>query len=75
MPEGRRLVIDSASEACSVALIDGGPRSAAAIAAEPTEALSLDKPTFLALIREKPEFALHVMRVMAHRLRKMNEQL
>ncbi|MBK9079646.1 MAG: Crp/Fnr family transcriptional regulator [Hyphomicrobium sp.] len=58
-----------------VALIDGGPRSAAAIAAEPTEALSLDKPTFLALIREKPEFALHVMRVMAHRLRKMNEQL
>jgi CRP/FNR family transcriptional regulator, cyclic AMP receptor protein len=58
-----------------MALIDDGPRSAAAIAAEPTEVLSLDKPTFLALISEQPEFALHVMRLLSNRLRKMNQHL
>ena len=58
-----------------MALIDDGSRSAAAIAAEPTEVFSLDKPAFLALIREQPEFALHVMRLLTYRLRKMNQHL
>jgi CRP-like cAMP-binding protein len=58
-----------------MALIDDGPRSAAAIAAEPTEVLSIDKPMFLELIRAQPEFALHVMRLLTHRLRKMNQYL
>lgn len=58
-----------------MALIDDGPRSAAAIAAEPTEVLAIDKRTFLELIRAEPEFALHVMRVLTNRLRRMNKQL
>lgn len=58
-----------------MALIDDGPRSAAAIAAEPTEVVNIDKTTFLALIREQPEFALHVMRILTNRLRRMNKQL
>ena len=56
-----------------MALIDDGLRSAAAIATEPTDVLAIDKPTFLALIREEPEFALHVMRLLTNRLRKMNQ--
>ena len=58
-----------------MALIDDGPRSAAAIAAEPTEVLAIDKRTFLELIRAEPEFALHVMRILTNRLRRMNKQL
>lgn len=58
-----------------IAVIDDGPRSAAALAAETSEVISIDKPTFLALIQRHPEFALHVMRAMAERLRKMNAQL
>ena len=58
-----------------MALIDDGPRSAAAIAAEKCEVVEIDKPTFLALIREQPEFALHVMRLLTTRLRKMNQHL
>ncbi len=58
-----------------MALVDDGPRSAAAIAAEPTEVVAIDKPTFLALIRRDPEFALRVMRLFATRLRRMNQQI
>ena len=58
-----------------MALIDEGSRSAAAIAAEATEVMAIDKATFLALIREQPEFALHVMRLLTARLRRMNQQL
>ena len=56
-----------------MALINDGPRSAAAIAAEPTEVVSIDKPTFLALLRENPEFALRVMQLLTTRIRRMNK--
>ena len=58
-----------------LALIDDGDRSAAAMAAEPTEAVAIDKPTFLKLVREDPSFALRVMRVLAARIRRMNDQI
>ena len=58
-----------------MALIDDGPRSAAAIAAEPTEVVAIDKPTFLAIIRDDPGFALKVMSLLATRLRRMNKQI
>lgn len=54
-----------------MALIDGGPRSAAALAAEATEVALIDKETFHALLREEPAFALEVMRVLAQRIRRM----
>ena len=57
-----------------MALIDEGPRSAAAMAAEPTEVVAIDKPTFLAVIRDDPQFALTVMGLLASRLRRMNKQ-
>lgn len=58
-----------------IALIDEGPRSAAAIAAEPTEVVAIDKPTFLAVVRDDPKFALTVMGLLAIRLRRMNKQI
>jgi CRP-like cAMP-binding protein len=58
-----------------IALIDDGPRSAAAMASEPTEVVAIDKPTFLSIIRDDPGFALRVMSLLATRLRRMNKQI
>ncbi len=58
-----------------MALIDQAPRSAAAIAMEPTEVLELSRAQFLALVQETPEFALHIMAILANRIRKMNASL
>ncbi len=58
-----------------IALIDNGPRSAAAMASERTEVVAIDRPTFLAIIRDNPEFALRVMSLLATRLRRMNKQI
>ncbi len=58
-----------------MALIDGGERSAAAMAAESTEVIAIDRTTFLALIRDDPEFALRVMSVLAGRIRRLNDQI
>ncbi len=52
-----------------MALIDDAPRAAAALASQPTEVAVIDKPTFLALIAEEPEFALQIMKLMAERVR------
>ncbi|MEQ1715473.1 MAG: Crp/Fnr family transcriptional regulator [Hyphomicrobium sp.] len=53
-----------------MALIDEGPRSAAALAAEASEVAVIPRALFLALVKEEPAFALHVMRVLAGRLRR-----
>ena len=55
-----------------MALIDGSPRSATAVAAEPTEVAPIDKTAFAHLVKQDPEFALRVMRMLAARLRQMN---
>jgi len=52
-----------------MALIDDAPRAAAALASVPTEVAVIDKPTFLKLIAEEPEFALQIMKLMAERVR------
>jgi len=54
-----------------MALIDDGPRSAAALAAEETEVAVIDKETFHALLREEPAFALAIMRLLTERIRRM----
>ncbi len=56
-----------------MALIDGGPRSAAALAAEATEVAVIDKTTFQALVREEPAFAFAIMRLLTQRIRHMGQ--
>ncbi len=53
-----------------MALIDDAPRAAAALACQATEVAVIDKPTFLTLIAEEPEFALQIMKLMAERVRR-----
>jgi CRP/FNR family transcriptional regulator, cyclic AMP receptor protein len=52
-----------------MALIDGGIRSATAVASTDVRVVPVDEQQFLFLVRHTPYFALNVMRVMAQRLR------
>ena len=57
-----------------LAIVDEGARSASVRAATNAELIKVDVPGFLALVENEPEFALTVMRVMARRLRLMNDR-
>jgi CRP-like cAMP-binding protein len=52
-----------------MALIDNSPRSATVVAVEDCSLIAINAARFSALTREVPDFALHVMRAMADRLR------
>ena len=56
-----------------MALVDDLPRSATVVAIAPCRVLPIGRAEFDLLVREKPEFARHVMKVLVHRLRRMNE--
>jgi CRP-like cAMP-binding protein len=58
-----------------MALVDSGQRSAAAMAAEPTEVVVIGRDAFLAITRDDPLFALRVMGLLAARLRRMNKDV
>jgi CRP/FNR family transcriptional regulator, cyclic AMP receptor protein len=57
-----------------MALINSSFRSATAIARSNCRVISINSPQFDLLVRESPEFARHVMEVMADRLRHMNQK-
>ena len=52
-----------------MAMIGVEERSASAVAVGPTDLVVIDHDTFVALIREVPDFAITMMRLMARRLR------
>lgn len=58
-----------------MALVDGSERSATATARTDCRLVAIDSRQFDLLVHETPAFARHVMRVMAERLRRMNERL
>ncbi|MGO8756129.1 MAG: cyclic nucleotide-binding domain-containing protein [Gallionellaceae bacterium] len=58
-----------------MALIDEGIRSATVIAKSDSKWLQIDRKRFNFLIQQTPNFAIHVMRVMAARLRRTDSLL
>lgn len=58
-----------------MALIDNRTRSAAVIARTDVMLVPIDQKRFTFLVQETPYFALHVMRVLAERLGKMNKMV
>jgi len=56
-----------------MALIDAAPRSATAIAATDVTLVPVSEKQFLFLVAQMPFFALNVIRVLARRLRAMNQ--
>ena len=57
-----------------MAIIDGSPRSAGAIAASVVSLLVIDKETFKSKIKENP-LVEYVLETLSHRLRTTNEQI
>ncbi|MDP9237787.1 MAG: Crp/Fnr family transcriptional regulator [Chloroflexota bacterium] len=58
-----------------IAALDGGARSASVTAAEPTTTLALLREDLLTFIRERPDFALQLIALLAARLRRADAQL
>ncbi|MCG6933185.1 MAG: cyclic nucleotide-binding domain-containing protein [Gallionella sp.] len=58
-----------------MAMIDEGPRSATIIAKSDCKLLPIDKKRFDFLVQQTPNFAVHVMRVIATRLRRTDSLL
>ncbi|HUO47603.1 MAG TPA: cyclic nucleotide-binding domain-containing protein [Acidimicrobiales bacterium] len=52
-----------------MAVVDGSPRMATAVAVTPTQLAAIDRQRFLFLVAETPMFALSVMSAMADRFR------
>jgi CRP/FNR family cyclic AMP-dependent transcriptional regulator len=53
-----------------MALIDAKPRSLSAVARTDCKLAAVDRQRFSFMVTETPYFALHVMQVMAERLRR-----
>jgi CRP/FNR family transcriptional regulator, cyclic AMP receptor protein len=58
-----------------MALIDDSPRSASAVALSDVTLAPIKENQFLFLVQNTPFFALSVMRVLAHRLRRQNKMI
>jgi CRP/FNR family transcriptional regulator, cyclic AMP receptor protein len=72
---GNRTLNELAADSIfgEMALIDGEPRSATAIAMTDVELVPVSEKQFLFLVSQTPYFALKVMRVLAQRLRATNK--
>jgi CRP/FNR family transcriptional regulator, cyclic AMP receptor protein len=58
-----------------MALIDGGIRSATAVAKTDCALVPINEKQFLFMVQETPFFALRVMRTLTARLRQVNRQM
>ena len=55
-----------------MAMIDGSTRSATALAKSDVDAIIIDRAAFLNVVREQPEFAMHVLTILSVRVRELN---
>jgi CRP/FNR family transcriptional regulator, cyclic AMP receptor protein len=76
--EGQKIILrenEKGDVFGDISLLDGGPRTASAVAVEDTEVLSLDRDQLLELIQRHPHAGLDLLTVMGRRLRANNELL
>ncbi len=58
-----------------ISIVLPGPRSASVVATTDCEFIAIDEKRFQFLVQQTPYFATQVMRVMAERLRKLNQMV
>ena len=76
--EGRELILREAEQGDvigEIAVLDGGKRSADAVAVGPVVAGFVGMPAFSRLLEERPALGLPIMRVLCARLRDTTDQL
>jgi CRP/FNR family transcriptional regulator/CRP/FNR family cyclic AMP-dependent transcriptional regulator len=74
--EGREVtvgILDAGDFFGELALLDGGPRSASAVALEAVETLTLDREPFIAMLERHPQVATALLGVLGDRLRRTDE--
>lgn len=72
-PEGREMIIDLLEPGDvfgELAVLDGEPRSADAVATEPCELLMLDRDEFTRFLLERPSVAVQLLGILSRRLRR-----
>ena len=72
-PEGREVLLDLLGPGDvfgELALLDGEPRSADAVAVEPTQLLLLRRDEFVRFLEERPRLAVELLAVLSRRLRR-----
>jgi CRP-like cAMP-binding protein len=65
-------VVQSGGIFGEMAMIDGSPRTATAVARTECKLVPIDQQRFQFLVQQTPYFAIEVMRVLADRLRRAN---
>lgn len=56
-----------------MAVIDAGPRSASVIAKTECKLIPVNEKRFVFLVQQKPQFALHIMKMLVERIRWMDQ--
>ena len=77
-PDGEEAIVVTLGPGESfgeLVLLDGAVRSAKATASEPTETLTMTRAAFLALVEGSPPFRWHLLGGIAHRIRRLTDQL
>jgi CRP-like cAMP-binding protein len=77
-PEGKEAVLNlipAGSVFGEIALLDGQPRTADAVAMTDCDLLVLDRREFVPLLRANPDLALRLMALLCGRLRRTSEQV
>jgi len=75
--DGREAVLNLVHEGeifGEIALLDGQPRTADAVAMTDSELIAIDRRDFLALVREEPRIALGIIALLCARLRWASQQ-
>ena len=75
--DGKQLVLNTMGEGemlGEIGVLDGGERTADAVAVEPTELLTIGRRAFLDLINRNPDFAMTLMEILCSRIRATSEQ-
>jgi CRP-like cAMP-binding protein len=58
-----------------MSMVDGGPSTGTARVKEAAELSILDERKFFFMVDEVPNFALYIMRALAHRIRGLREMI
>jgi CRP-like cAMP-binding protein len=72
-PEGREIIIDLLGPGDvfgELALLDGDPRSADAVATEPSELLHLEREEFTRFLLQRPSIAIELLSILSRRIRR-----
>jgi len=75
--DGKQLILNTirAGEIFGeIGVLDEGSRTADAVAVEVTELLTIDRQSFLGVLRRNPDFSINLISVLCDRIRRTSEQ-